>query len=399
MIQIPTIAQLRISIKADLESQYGGTLPAFGKVFLNAVVLVQAAKLKIYYLLLGKVQKNIFVDTADPERQGGTLERFGRVKLGRDPFPPIAGQYVVEVTGTIGAVIAAGTIFKSNDDSVNPGKLFILDTEFELETETDEITVRALQAGVDSQMEAGEFMTATAPILNVETTVEVVSESVEPFAGEDIEEYRLAVIESFRLEPNGGSAGDYRIWASDATGVRKVYPYATPAEVNQVDLYVEATVADSDDGKGTPSGTPGQSPTGLLADVKAVVEFDPDTSKTIEDRARKPLTVIVNYLPITPLNVDITITNFQDLTTEKETLIAAALAELVFDIRPFVAAADVVEEKNDILDQNKIANAILNAVPGAIFNSPTLEVDSVIVTTYTFENGDIPHMNSVDINP
>jgi uncharacterized phage protein gp47/JayE len=388
MITIPTIAELRASIQADIESTYGSTIPSFGKNFLRVMSYVQAAKLKMYYLAIGNLQKNVFIDTADPESKGGTLERFGRVKLGRNPFPATAGQYDITVTGTVGAIVPAQTTFKSDDDSSNPGKLFILDNEFELLTSPDTITVRALEAGVDSQLFVGETLTATAPIAEVDKGATVSAEVVEPFAAEDIELYRQKGLEAYRTEPQGGAGSDYRLWSKDAQGVEQAYPYATPGEDSQVDLYIEATVADSTDGKGTPSA-------GLLADVEEVVDFDPDTTKPLEERGRRPITVVVNYLPVTPLDVDIEITGLLDSTPAIEAAIEAALTELISGIRPFVSSVDVLADKNDILDTNKIIAKILEANPGSIFTSVELQVNSVIVSTYTFENGDIPYTNSV----
>ena len=132
MITIPTLKELFDDIVADLESELTVTIPVFGPIFIRALAAVQAAKLKLYYLTIGQLQKNIFVDTADPESSGGTLERFGRIKLNRNPFPATAAQYDIDVTGTIGATIPAGRTFKSDDDALNPGKLYILDAEFEL---------------------------------------------------------------------------------------------------------------------------------------------------------------------------------------------------------------------------------------------------------------------------
>ena len=126
-VTIPTTQQLYQNILADLESNLGITIPLFGPIFLRSLAAVQAAKIKLLYLLLADVQKNIWVDLADPIAIGGTLERFGIVKLGRLPFAATAGEYEVEVTGDIGAVIPLNTTFKSNDNSLSPGFLFILD--------------------------------------------------------------------------------------------------------------------------------------------------------------------------------------------------------------------------------------------------------------------------------
>lgn len=392
MQPIPTISELYNSILADLQAQYGISIPTFGKNWLRVKAGVQAAKLKLFYLALGNVQKNIFVDTADPASLGGTLERFGRVKLNRNPFPARAGEYTVEVTGTIGAVIPAQTTFKSNDDSLSPGKLFILNAEYTLTATTDIITVRALEPGVDSKLDVDDQLSATAPIALVNKTAVVTVESVEPSAAESIEDYRSKAIDAYRLEPQGGAGTDYRLWAADAQGVKQVYPYAKTGVVAEINLYVEATTDDSTDGKGTPSAQ-------LLEDVEEVVEFDPDTTRPLNERGRRPLGVFqIHFLAVTIREVDITINDLDDVTSEEEDLIEDALTDLVNSIRPFVASCDILAEKNDILDNNKIIATVLSAVPGAVFTDVTLLVAGTPYNSYTFINGDIPHVNSITIS-
>ena len=388
MIQIPKLSELFNDILADLESELTVTIPLVGKIFLRALAAVQAAKLKLYYLTIGQLQKNIFVDTADPEDTGGTLERFGRIKLNRNPFAATAAQYDIDVTGDIAAIIPAGTTFKSDDDALNPGKLYILDVEFTLVTSPDTITVRALEAGLDSKLEVGDTLTATAPIATVDKDATVSAENIAPLAAEDIEAYRQLAIDSYRLEPQGGAAADYRLWSADAQGVRLVFPYATDGASNEIDIHVEATAADSTDGKGTPSQA-------ILDDVEEVVEFNPDDTKPLNERGRRPLGVFdIHFLPITIAEVDIDI---QDLTATaaEKTAITTALTNLIFDIRPFVSAADILVNKNDILDTNRIISTILSVKPGAAFGTVTLDVNNTYVNTYTFEGGEIPSLESV----
>jgi uncharacterized phage protein gp47/JayE len=383
MTPIPTLAQLYASIIADIEGELGVQIPATGRVMLRAYAAVQAAKLKLFYIALGRVQKNIFIDTADPVAIGGTLERFGLVKLNRLPFPPIAGIYTIEVTGTIGAVIPAQTTFKSDDTSLNAGFLFILDAPYTLVASTDTINVRALTAGVVSQLVINDTLTATAPIANVNREAIVTAIPTPPQAAEDIEDYRRKGVQAYRLEPQGGAASDYRVWSSDATGVRQVYPFSATGLVSEINLFVE-----SDSGNGVPSGA-------LLTAVQSVVEQDPDTSKPLNERGRKPITAIVNYLPVDPQLVDITITGYVGLTTEIQANITAAIGELLDDIRPFVAGADVLAERNDVLNTNLLIFTIQNAQPTGFFNSLTLDVAGNTVTTYQFLNGEIPELGTV----
>lgn len=389
MINIPTISQLYQNIKTSIETEFSITIPPFGKNFLRSFSQVLAGLLKLYYLAIAKLQKNIFVDTAEPEASGGTLERFGRVKLNRNPFAATAGQYTIEITGTIGAIIAASTTFKSNDDSTNSGKLYILDVAYTLVSTTDSINVRALEGGLDSRLIIGDELTVTAPIAGVNALGTVTAEVVIPLAAEDIEEYRQKVLDSYRLEPNGGAATDYRLWSFDAQGVEQVYPYAKSGAANEINLFIEATIADSTDGKGTPTQA-------ILDAVEDVVEFDPDTTKPLNQRGRRPLGVFqVHYLPVTVREVDINITGFSGITAAIQATILAALEDAINDIRPFVAAADILADKNSILNTNLIIATILNARPGSVFGTITLEIDDVATSSYEFLFGNIPNLRNV----
>ncbi len=389
MITIPTIAELQADILADLEMQFGANIPTFGKSFLRALALVQAAKLKLYYLAIANLQKNIFVDTAEPESIGGTLERFGRVKLNRNPFPAQPGYYDLEVTGTISAVIPAQTTFKSNDDSAAPGKLFILDNAFTLTSTTDIINVRALEPGIDAKLSVGDQLTATAPILNVASIATVDAETIAPLAAETVEDYRRKALDAYRLEPQGGAATDYRLWSADAQGVKQTYPYAKTGAANEINVFVEATIADSTDGKGTPGSA-------ILTEVAEVIEYDPDTTRPIEERGRRPLGVFqVHVLPVTIRTVNINVASFTGITPAIETALTTAITDAVNAVRPFVASADILSDKNDILDKNKIINSILTARPGSVFGTITLNVDGMDYTSYTFINGNIPWVDTI----
>jgi hypothetical protein len=55
----------------------------------------------------------------------------------------------------------------------------------------------------------------------------------------------------------------------------------------------------------------------------------------------------------------------------------------------------VLSDKNDILDVNRIISVILSAQPGSVFGEVILNVDGSPVSTYTFEFGEIPYLNSV----
>ena len=388
MITIQTLVQLYNGVKADLQTQYGATISG-GKSFLNSLSASLAGQFKSIYLVIANTQKNIWVDTADPESIGGTLERFGRTFLGRNPFPAVAAQYHVQLNGVAGAIINASTTFKSDDSSESPGMLFILDNAYTMLSTNDIITLRALTSGTVSQLATNDTLTATGPLGLASASVVVTGQVVQPLDAESIEAYRQAAINSRQLSPQGGSAVDYRLWSQDAQGVALVYPYASSGNVNEIDLYVESVVADSTDGKGTPSAA-------MLLAVQAVVEFNPNTSLTLAQRSRRPLNVWeVNYLPVTIKTVDITITGFASVTPAQKVQLLAAVTAAINIIRPFVAAADILANKNDILDNNGLIGMLITSLPGSIFSGITFKINGVQVSTFTFSKGDIPFLNSI----
>lgn len=382
MIALPTFTELYNGILSDLEAEFTFTIPFFGKNFLRAFAGVQAGKLWLYYKAIGGLQKNIFIDTADPSSTGGTLERFGMVKLGRLPFPAVAGQYTVQVTGTIGQVLNASITFKSDDNSKSPGILFILDNTFVLDG-VDIITLRSLTPGLEARLSIGDTLTVTSPIALVDSKVTVLTESVQPEAAETIEDYRRKGLDAYRLEPQGGAGADYRIWSSDAQGVEQSYPFTASGFDDTINLFIEATIADSTDGFGTPSMT-------ILNAVQSAIE-DP----TADRPARKPLGAVVNYLPITPRQIDITIASFTGITTDIETAITNTITEYLATVRPFVGSIDILANKNDIFDINKIISLVLIANVGSFFGAVQMTIDSISYSTFTFDNGNIPHLNSI----
>jgi hypothetical protein len=387
MKQIPTLQQLITSSLTKLEDEYGVTISLVKKVALRAIATVWGAGFWLLYKTLGFVQKNVWVDTADPESKGGTLERFGRIRLNREPYAAVSGQYSITVTGSIGATIPAQQTFKSDDSALSPGFIFILDSIHTMITTSDTITLRALTAGIESKLAIGNTLTSTSPIPLINNPVTVTAITEQPLAAETIEDYRSVTTQSFQLESQGMSAGDIRIWSNDASGVAKVYPYTKSGDSNSFDVFVEANIIDSTDGKGTPGAL-------ILADVEAVINFKPNTTLPVNETGRRSINAIAYVQAITPKNIDITIDG-GGFSTTQQTLITNALESFVGLVRPYVAAAEPVLLKNSVLSENNINGVIYAQVPGANYNGVDLEVASVVVASYEFFNGDIPYLNSV----
>jgi uncharacterized phage protein gp47/JayE len=395
MADIPTLATLQTQIENDLRSELGITRTWIGKVFLRVLATVQAAKLKLFYLQVGQLQKNIYVDTADSEANGGTLERFGRVKLGRNPNPAQAGVYTLNITGVTGGTVLKGTVYKSAATSTSPDKMFEVTTTVVLVGATGTIEVRALEGGSASVLVATDELESTIPIANVDSLAVVASVDTSPVDAEDLETYRRLVVESFQLEPQGGAATDYRIWAADAAGVRTVYPYKKNAAYTTVQVFVEATPESS-----APGQPDGVAPASMLSDVADVIELDPDVTKPMNERGRRPVQVVLETLSVIPVAVTVSIADLSDKTAGTINAITAALTDYFYNVRPYIAGADG-ENKNDTIYQSQVIGAIYSAVPTTVnFSNITITIGGITYTQYQFGNipgtyGNYPYLFSL----
>lgn len=391
MKAIPSLQTIYSNIVSDIKNKLGIIATVVLKLVIDAFASVMAGMLKLCYVYLVDIQNNLFPDTADTEANGGTLERMGRMWLKRDPFPATDGYYTATVTGTAGSVIPAQVTFKSNDNSLSPGNLYILDNDYTLTGSGDVITLRSLDAGEAFALNPGDGLTATQPLLGVNQGVTITAVTTAPTDAEDTELYRQQVLDAIILEPQGGAKTDYRIWAADAAGVQRVYPQVKDGNAGTVQVYVEATPADSTDGNGTPSGA-------LLTAVTAVINFDPDESLATNDRGRIPLQAegALEVLAAVPIPVDITITGLVTDTTQIRSTISSNFASFLFGIRPYIAGCDLPRDKNDILTTVKAQSVVTDTIGNAnSFTGFSLSVDGVATNSYTFSGGNIPYLRNV----
>lgn len=389
MREIPSIDDLKSNLENDLKTKLNLTSTDL-KYVLDAMDSVLAAQFKLIYLYLSDIQNNIFPDTADIEANGGTLERQGRIYLNRNPKPATSGVFNLSVTGTAGAVLRNSLTFKSNENSLSPGQVYVLDEEYILTGTDDIIEVRSLGGGTDFDLNIGDELTITEPVLGVNNLVTVDEIIEQPRSSESIEVYRQAILDAIQLEPQGGSRTDYRLWASDALGVRKVYPYVKNDDAGIVQLFVEATIEDSTDGKGTPDST-------LLDDVEDVVLFDPDETKPINERGRIPIQATLECLPISIVPVDITITGLIDSSPAVQSTIETNVKDFLYDVRPYIAGADLVRDKNDILYSGRLQSIVTDSLESSnYFSGFKMEVNGVEVLNYDFNLGFIPYLRDLN---
>lgn len=391
MQQIPSINEIRDQIANDFKTNLNLS-DANLKYVLDAIDSVLAMQFKLMYNYLADIQNNVFPDTADIESNGGTLERLGRIYLNRNPRPATPGIFKANVTGVVGSVLRASLTYKSNEDALNAGKLFVSDEEITLTTSPQEIEIRSLGGGLEFNLNVGDNLTITEPILGVQNTITITEVLEQPRSSEDIEVYRQNILDSIQLEPQGGSKTDYRLWSSDAQGVRKVYPYVKNDNAGEVVIYVEATLDNSIDNLGTPDGT-------LLTEVLEVVQFDPDDTKPINERGRSPIQAILSTEAIDLIPVDVEIVGLVDSSLSVQNAIRSNIETFLYDVRPFISGADLLREKNDILYQARLQSVVTDTLDNDnYFNNLQMFVSGVEVLNSEFNLGNIPYLRNLNFS-
>lgn len=388
MKKIPTIQEIYTSIESDFKSQLNID-DVQTKMVLNSLSAVLAGQFKLLYLYISDIQDNLFPDTADIFQNGGQLNRIGEIYLNRQPLPATNGIYIAKVTGELNSKLRNSLTFKSNDDSRHPGKLFILENDYYLNGLNDFIEIRSLESGINSMLEIGNELTITEPVIGVDSTILITDIVKLPIESETIDSYRKKIIDAIQLEPQGGAKTDYRLWSQDAQGVEKVYPYVKENNSGTVQVFVEATEIDSTDGYGTPSQY-------LLNEVKEVIIMDPDDTKPINERGRKPMQTILEILPITLKPVDVVILGLNQNNLDIQNLLKTNLKLFLKEVRPFIDGADLLKNKNDFLYAGKIQGVISDTLGnGNFFNDVKVFVDGQEIDSYKFTLSNIPFLRYV----
>jgi uncharacterized phage protein gp47/JayE len=366
MINTPIYDDLYNQAKEDLKSKLGITA-LLGKAVLIPLAKVLAGMQKIIYSAITQSNRNVLPDLCDE----ATLLRHGKIKLRRTILAPTQGEYLCRVTGVSGAIIKANTTFTSNS-----GYVYVLDIVYTMPSGVGQITVRAITPGSIASLDVSQQLKSTEPIVDVDSTITVLSESVTPTEGETDSDYRTKVLQSYSRMPQGGARADFRLWTESVAGRREVYTYARQGAPTEIDLIIEAYPADSTDGKGTPT-------TAIINAVIAAIE-----------PVKEPLGVAeIHYLPVALVPVDIDILELIDISTMSS--LSTILNSMLYLKRPFIAGDDIPSLKDKgVLTISDVFNAIKTVI-GSEFTNVTLYVDSVSVNKYTFEYDEIPYLRNL----
>lgn len=161
--------------------------------------------------------KQLIPDTAEEE----WLDRWASIWLDEPRKVAAASVGSVDVTGSNGVVIPAGTVLVRDD-----GAEYTTDAEVTVAAGVAVLAVTASLAGAAGNDIAGTALSFATPIVGLTSSATVTAAALT--GGADIESddaLRARLLARIKEPPHGGSANDYVNWALEVPGVTRAWVY------------------------------------------------------------------------------------------------------------------------------------------------------------------------------
>lgn len=394
-IEAKSVADLETTIRTDIGSRLGQSIPIIPKAFTNIVAAVLAAVFVVLYRYqsFGILQIFVRYASAKPTVLNGKtiipLVEWGKALGEGEPLGGVRAEHTAQL-GVLSPVgtLPQGTVFLRK---VN-GVLYESVAATPLVGTSVTMTVRAIS---DQEQKAGygshgnlvagdELELANAP-LGVSRVATVTARTVDGVEPEDIEgSYRPRVWFAIARPKQGGAPPDYWSWARRVPGIKGAWPYrgATP---NRVVVYVEATAESSGSADGIPTGP-------QLAAVLQSLQFNEEGLAK-----RRPLGSLVTVQPIARRGLIVVVRGLVAPNQEAtEAAVEAACDQYLRARRPWISGLDILPVRHQAsrAGLGGVVQSVVSANKGTfegiqLFNGVT-QLD-----VYTLPQGELVKLESI----
>lgn len=259
----PTLREIDARLQADVESRLPGVDPALRRSLIGAIIHAVAGAHHEIYGYLAWIAEQAFPDRAGSEE----LARWARI-WGVSRTAATAASGTVTVTGTDGAAIEAGTVWRTG-----AGREYV--------------------------------STARSVVSSGSATVVSIAGGADVEGDDSLRERLLARIQA---PPAGGAAKDYVAWAlAGHSAVTRAWVRPRASGLGTVTVYAMTDGA-------TPTGVPGQA---VISAIHSYID------------ARRPVTAAVTVTAPTAVPLALTIRSLTPDTTAIRAAIAAEIGDLL----------------------------------------------------------------------
>jgi len=395
-----TIKEVRELLITAFQQEFNGVLRILPRSFVKIAATVIAGIFIVLYKQIGWFFLQIFPETAywrevkvlgftiRPLVKWGELIGVGSPRAGTQ----WKGIIAVKVTNT-NTTLNPGTQLKSD----LTGKIYFTDNTKSLEADNEIIEITCNEPGTAGSLQVGDVLNFVSPLGNVEKKAAVTAIIHDGTNDEAEADYRYRVVNRYRMQPQGGSLADYRIWASEVPGVLNTYPYNDGNSPAGVLLYVS----------GNPAVYPDRVPSpALLIQVGDSCTYSPETGRA----TRKPLTAIIdpeyngsyaNIHPVAIVDFDIHITGLLMIApAEFADLVRPAIEDYFLGREPYIRGLSDDNNKTNIVSRNNVSSVVdqIALSVKAEFENVTMQRNNNVEPSYTLGMGELSRLDRLFIN-
>lgn len=211
----PLLSEINARLTSNIDSRTDGQ-PRLRRSPFGILSTVIAGGMHEMYGYQAYNAKQILPDTADDEHFERHASIFNVAKN--------ADEYAIgicEATGITGAIIAAGKLLQRGD-----GVEYSVDAEVVIVGGQAVVAVTAVEAGSDSNADAGVALTFVDTIAGIDNQVLVDASGLTNGTNvESIESWRGRYLDIVQAPPHGGAGHDYIKWAREVPGVTRAWRY------------------------------------------------------------------------------------------------------------------------------------------------------------------------------
>jgi len=301
MVTIPTIAEIKADILADIASA-DTTTPLLPVAVWDILATAMAGAQYLLYKLGAWLYDQIFTITMTEESLTRRAAEFGLSRT-----PAVIWQGTGTATGTDGTIIAAGKL--CTIDSL----AYEVISAVEISGGSIAVDLKSLEAGDNVNRNVSDELQWSTPQTGLDSIVTIASTTQTGEDQESFTDFKTRILNRQRNKPQGGAIPDFNQWATEVPGIAENFTFRpAPGFVNCFPLTDEDDPADR-----IPSG----------AKLIEVADY-------INDDTRYPFGRPATVLAFTELNFDVDFTNLSPDNATVRAAIETATENYIYARRP-----------------------------------------------------------------
>ena len=404
----PTIQEIHNTIINDYKTRTNAKVPILRRALIKCFAYAIAGIVSLIWNFAEWQYLQIFIETCDFE----ALKRWGNLvdvnyRLGTKAVLKIKLENVSKYE------IPGGTVWKNLDNGLIYKSLTTTNTDPTLIPMDIFISVECSTSGEIGNLLNDSKLYLINPVAGLPETAIVYSTEIIGTQNENIEDYRIKVLNRYKRKPQGGAAIDYYNWATEVAGITDCLPYVL--QNGLITLYI---VSNGSGTNRTPTGSiePNIFPqwqNGQMMDIVGYGQFlavansinGDNTNNTMNNTMdninnRRPMNAKVQLLPPNYTEYKIEI---EDLNPINESIIQNIKNSLIAELdkkRPNIKAIGYSVNNATINSNqlNSIVQNIIDSVNGSYTRFTLKDKDNEIILNDVLDIGCLAYLGELKIN-